>query len=99
MTLLRKVKRKLLYKFGRGYSISPEMVTVELNYDCIFHCKICQMWAKDFKISRLGGNRILSKSEIESIIRELSFMGVKCIHFCGGGPFFKRGIFRHCGIL
>lgn len=92
MQLLKVAKRDFLYSFGHGYSLPPESVTIEVNYDCMFHCQMCQMWNKDFKISRIGDNKILSRYEIEAVIDELSFLRVKSISFCGGEPFLRKDL-------
>lgn len=89
MQLLKKVQREFSYNLGLGYPPLPEAVTIEVNYDCMFRCQMCRMWTKDFKISRIRDNEILSKSELEKVIRELSSMGVKFIHFGGGEPFLR----------
>lgn len=92
MQLLKVAKKEFLYSFGQGYAPPPESVTIEVNYQCMFRCQICQMWTKDFKMSRIGDNKILSKSEIEAVIGELSSMGVKSVSFCGGEPFLRKDL-------
>lgn len=73
-----------------GYAPIPESVTIEINYNCMLRCKMCNMWSEDFKKSRIGDNKNLSKAELERIISELSSIGVASIYFCGGEPFLRK---------
>ena len=60
MQLIKSLKREISYHLGLGYAPPPESVTIEVDYSCMFRCKMCQMWTKDFKTSRIGNNKILS---------------------------------------
>ena len=88
--LIKMAKRELSYNLGLGYAPPPESVTIEVDYSCMFRCKMCQLWTKDFKTSRIGNNKILSKCAMEEIIAELRSIGVKSIYFCGGEPFLRK---------
>lgn len=90
MQLIKSLKREISYHLGLGYAPPPESVTIEVDYSCMFRCKMCQMWTKDFKTSRIGNNKILSNCAIEGIIAELCSIGVKSIYFCGGEPFLRK---------
>jgi radical SAM protein with 4Fe4S-binding SPASM domain len=90
MQQIKTLKRELSYHLGLGYAPPPESVTIEVDYSCMFRCKMCQMWTKDFKTSRIGNNKILSNCAIEGIIAELCSIGVKSIYFCGGEPFLRK---------
>lgn len=90
MRLLKSMKREFLYNLGKGYALVPEEVTIEVIYDCMFRCQMCHLWTKDFKTKRMGDQKVLSRPEIEEVIGELSSMGVKSIHFCGGEPFARK---------
>lgn len=99
MQLIKTLKRELSYNLGLGYAPPPESITIEVDYSCMFQCKMCQMWTKDFKISRIGNNKILSNCAIEGIIAELYSIGVKSIYFCGGEPFLRKDfldIVKYC---
>ncbi|MBE7445620.1 MAG: radical SAM protein [Planctomycetia bacterium] len=90
MQPFKTLKRELSYHLRLGYAPPPESVTIEVDYSCMFRCKMCQMWTKDFKTSRIGNNKVLSNCAIEGIIAELCSMGVKSIYFCGGEPFLRK---------
>ncbi|CAG0941012.1 Antilisterial bacteriocin subtilosin biosynthesis protein AlbA [Candidatus Brocadiaceae bacterium] len=99
MQLIKTLKREISYHLGLGYAPPPESVTIEVDYSCMFRCKMCQMWTKDFKTSRIGNNKILSNCAIEGIIAELCSIGVKSIYFCGGEPFLRKdflNIVKYC---
>jgi len=95
--LFKKIKHELSYGFGASYAPYPTGITIELNYNCMFRCKICQMWKDDFKNTRLVGDKILGKDELLRIIDELSGLKVNYIYFCGGEPFLRNDFFDIVG--
>jgi MoaA/NifB/PqqE/SkfB family radical SAM enzyme len=89
MKLIKKVKREFSYNLGLGYAPTPESITIEVNYNCMFRCKICQLWTKKYSSVRISNNRVLSKSEMENLIEEFSSLEVYSLYFCGGEPFLR----------
>ena len=87
---LLKAFRELSFRMGSGYAPLPESVTIEVNYDCNFRCPSCQLWTKEFKLSRQGERKKLSLAEIQEIISRLSALGVRHIHIGGGEPFVRK---------
>ena len=97
--LFNAIKREFSYNFGLGYAPPPESVTIEVDYNCMLRCQMCQMWNRDFKTLRIGDNEILSTHEMEGIIEELHSLGVKSLYFCGGEPFLRKDfldIVKYC---
>lgn len=99
--LFRTIKREFAYTLGLGYAPPAESVTIEMNYNCMFRCQMCQLWTQEFKTARTGDNKIITEYKIKEIIDELCSLGVKSIYFCGGEPFLRKDfltIVTHCKI-
>lgn len=85
----KKVKSVFLHQV-LGHAPIPNTAFIEVNYDCMLRCKMCQLWTRDFKINRIGDNEILSQAEIKKVINEFASAGVKTIFFLGGEPFQRK---------
>lgn len=75
-----------------GYAPIPNTAFIEVNYDCMLRCKMCQLWTKDFKKNRIGSREILSETEIKKAIDEFASAGIKNIIFLGGEPFQRKDL-------
>ncbi len=76
MQLSKSVKREFSYVLRPGYAPFQESVTIGINYNCMLRWRMCNMWSEDFKKSRIGDNKILSKTELEGIIAVHLFAGI-----------------------
>ena len=72
---LKKVKSAFVNQV-LGYAPIPATAFIEVNYDCMLRCKMCQLWTKDFKKNRIGDNEILSQTEIKKVIDEFASAGI-----------------------
>jgi radical SAM protein with 4Fe4S-binding SPASM domain len=75
-----------------GYVDHPANAFIEVNYDCVLRCKMCQLWTTDFKKYRIGDGKVLSQDEIEKIIDKFASAGIKEIAFLGGEPFLRKDL-------
>ena len=75
-----------------GYASVPSAAFIEVNYDCVLRCKMCQLWTADFKKSRIGKKKILTLNEMKAAIDELSSSGIKNYCFIGGEPFLRKDL-------
>jgi len=88
---LKKVKSAFVNQV-LGYAPIPATAFIEVNYDCMLRCKMCQLWTKDFKKNRIGDSEILSQTEIKKVIDEFASVGIKNIFFLGGEPFQRKDL-------
>jgi MoaA/NifB/PqqE/SkfB family radical SAM enzyme len=75
-----------------GYAAAPATAMIEVNYDCMLRCKMCQLWTSDFRKKRIGSNKVLSQAEIKDAIDQFTEAGVKTIFFIGGEPFLRKDL-------
>jgi MoaA/NifB/PqqE/SkfB family radical SAM enzyme len=89
--LLKRIKGAYIREL-MGYAPLPKTVFIEVNYDCVLRCKMCQLWTRDFKRQRLGGRQVLSEGEIRRAIDEFASSGITDIFFIGGEPFLRKDL-------
>jgi MoaA/NifB/PqqE/SkfB family radical SAM enzyme len=75
-----------------GYASVPDTAFIEVNYDCMLRCKMCQLWTADFKKSRIGKNKILLQDEVKKVIDQFAAAGIRNICFLGGEPFLRKDL-------
>ena len=90
-TMGKKIKN-VYGNWIQGYAPVPSAAFIEVNYDCVLRCKMCQLWTADFKKSRIGKKKILSLDEMKAAIDELSSSGIKNYCFIGGEPFLRKDL-------
>lgn len=88
---LKKIKKTFSSDI-LGFADYPANVFIEVNYDCMFRCKMCQLWTADFKKYRIGDGKVLSQDEIKKVIDEIASAGMKEIAFLGGEPFLRKDL-------
>jgi len=87
-----KIMKSAFSRQVLGYATVPATAFIEVNYDCMLRCKMCQLWTADFKKERIGSRKILSLVEIKNVIDQYALAGVKNIFFIGGEPFSRKDL-------
>ncbi len=70
----------------------PIFATLVTNYNCNFHCVMCDVPSRD-RILRDRGLKELSTEQIKGVLRDFRDLGVSGVAFTGGEPFLRKDIF------
>ncbi len=71
----------------------PIFATLVTNYNCNFHCVMCDVPARD-RILRDRGLKELSTEQIKAVLKDFAALGVSGVAFTGGEPFLRKDIYE-----